>query len=343
MAWRKWRGTSSMLRWCIKTFLSVVLTISLFGQANPGGGVNIPAGSGGISQLTGPVTAGPGSGSQGTAFNIADCSVGGTFVKGIDPNGTLDCSTPAGGGATRGVFASAPTCNAGAASTAYFATDAGLFGQCNGTSWFWMKGSVNAVPTVAANTNTWFNQGTASITNTTSGAATVLLGVGDASNAIRGRVRAVPATPYTYIVCFTGAVKTANFANIGLMLTDGTDASTSKLATFYVFNQSTATSIFQWSKWTNATSFSADYAIGTYGANSAGAPYVCMALQDNGTTRKIAYSYDKQDWNTLNYAGVSNTDFLTPTNIGYFANANNSGEPPRLLIWSEEVVAAALF
>lgn len=303
-----------MLRWCIKTFLGVVLTLSLFGQANPGGGVNIPT-------------------TAGTTITPQTCT-GGQALTAAAANGVFTCSAVGGGGATRGVFASAPTCNAGAAGSTYFATDAGLVGECNGTTRIWKYGPMTVTPTTLSVSNTWYNQSSAVVANNSAGSGVLLTGTGTGGVNIQGRLHAVPATPYTYTICFSrfGQVSSGN-GGVGILWTDGTTASDKAVLTG-IFGPE----VFH-SKYSNATSFSAGYTSTNPGI---GAAPVCIAQQDDGTTRKIAISYDKATWFTFDYAGEGHTDFLTPTQLGYYTYSGAAGVQTAVII-SEDTVASTLF
>lgn len=258
---------------------------------------------------------------------------------------------PGGGGATQGAFASAPTCNAGAANTVYFASDAGLEGECNGTAWLWHYGNIVVTPTTSAVASIWYNQqccggaGEAFVANN-GAASSVTLQAGVWSNSqIQGRLRTVPSTPYTYVVCMSAFGGQSN-ASIGLMWTNGTNKDTSLVTTMSlqaINNFGFGTGLY-YTKWTNATTFSAEYTV-TQGnrANEDISYPKCFALVDNGTNRKIGWSTDKTYWFNGNYAAVSRTDFLTPTHLGYFVNANSSQAPVQANVFSEEVFPTALF
>ena len=91
-------------------------------------------------------------------------------------------------------------------------------------------------------------------------------------------------------------------------------------------------------KYSNVTTFSANYGATSYAAASV----VCMGLMDDGTTnRKIAISFNKQDWSVIH--SVGRTDYLTPTEIGYYVNTLNSNTAPAFHLIDWETVGSALF
>jgi len=274
---------------------------------------------------------------------IQDVSCGaGTFVSAVSAAGAGTCGTPAAGtaGIQSGAYSAAPACAAGTSGVTYITTDSGLVGFCNGTAWIWKYGPVIAVPTSTSVSNNWINQGGATVTNNASGTGVNFIGNNTGVNSWVLRVQTVPATPYTYKVCFTATTESGGFGGLSLGWTDGLNAATSKLALLSLYTRNTAVSIMGHQQWSNATTPGSSYTITPYEAWAV--PYMCMALQDDGVTRKIAFSYDKQNWNTMNYAGEGHADFLTPTYIGYAVNSNNSGIPS-MFVWSEEVVAATTF
>lgn len=320
-----------MSKWFTRLVFAFFVACAL-GKAqgiNAGGGINIPA-------------------SAGTTITPQTCG-GGQAITAAAANGTFTCGAVGGGGSSRGLFASAPTCNAGASGTTYFATDADLQGQCNGTSWQWFYAQIPAVPTSISGSSTWFNQSTlaaqASVANTSGGAGVIFTGGQLNGSNVQGRLRAYPATPFTYIVCMQ-TFTNPQFTEVGMMATDGTNIVTSKIVSWAVSSTGVpgTSFIMSYVKWTNATTASASYtptpAIASYYDH---AVPKCFGYSDNGTTRKVRISFNKNDWMNANFADVTNTEFVTPTNIGYYSNSNGGQGNTVSLIFSEEVVASALF
>lgn len=274
-----------------------------------------------------------------TALVTGDLVAGGMYLMTYDGTRfvvTQNLGGAGGGTVTIGAYGSAPAC--AASSFIYVTTDAGLTGYCNGSSTLsWKWGPILTTPVLTGSTS-WFNQGTATITQNP---ATVTV-VSDASAGqnIQGRLMAVPATPYTQIGCFSVGIGTVQFAQAGLMWTDGTNTSTSKISTLLVAQESTAIDTFKLdnTKSTGVTGGTASYGM----IQMVPSPTLCMALQDDGTTnRKFAFSYDRQNWFVL--ITVARTDFLTPTQVGYFVNAASSSQTVTMNLFSWETVASTLF
>jgi hypothetical protein len=114
----------------------------------------------------------------------------------------------------------------------------------------------------------------------------------------------------------------------------------SKLLGLFVFTANGQPSVMGYATLNNSTSFAGGP---TYQASAVASwPNVCLGMQDDGTTRKVAWSYDKATWFLNGFAGEPNTDFLTPTHVGYTVNSNGSGVPS-MIVWSEEFVTGTLF
>lgn len=312
-------------------FFFLICSTSFSQGINAGGGINIPS-------------------TSGTTITPQTCSAG-QAITAAAADGTFTCGTIGGGGSSRGVFASAPTCNAGANNTTYFTTDAGLIGQCNGTAWKWFYGQIPVVPTSTSGSALWLNENTgnalATAVNNTSGAGVLFTGGSSSSVLVQARLRVAPATPYTYVVCMN-ALSGAFAAQLGVAWTNGNTAggggskiSASSMFSRYASNESAP---LVWENYTDTGTSSAQYAV-SFGVRSDADPTtpMCWALVDNGTNRKIGWSYNRTDWITGNYPAVSRTDFLTPTHVGYFVNSNTGQSKIYVNIFSEEVVASALF
>jgi hypothetical protein len=68
---------------------------------------------------------------------------------------------------------------------------------------------------------------------------------------------------------------------------------------------------------------------------------LCFGVSDNGTNRHIAYSFNKTDWFLV--LSTTNTDFITPTEVGYSVNSLNSSTIVTMHVFDFESVASALF
>lgn len=266
----------------------------------------------------------------------------GAGITCVDGMSKTDCDVPGGGGgggATRGLFAAAPTCDMSAMDTTYFATDAGLLGQCDGSTWGWFFGSFEAFPTSTSVSSIWYNQTSATIAATPDAAAVLLTGTAQGGANIQARLQTVPSAPYTYVACGNAFIKNASVGSVGVVITDGATAA-NKAITVAIFQQSAALPVLAWAKYTNATSFSGtSYTTNNFPISQNGP--LCFGITDDGVNRRAGWNLNGR-WYTGGAAAVSNTDFLTATHVGYFVNSEGAGIPS-FFIWSEHVYASALF
>lgn len=160
----------------------------------------------------------------------------------------------------------------------------------------------------------WINQGTASVV-TTNGGVWLAVPTSAGSN-IRVRKYTAPSTPYTITAYIIPHLSVVAGCHAGLIFRQSSDG---KLVCFSVlFNTHTE---FRVRKYTNATTFSADYS----GAVAIAQPYpFWLRIADNGTNRICSYSRD--GINFRDFHTVGRTDFLTADEVGFFADAANTGD-----------------
>jgi hypothetical protein len=247
----------------------------------------------------------------------------------------------AAGGATVsfGAFASRPACSS--SPFIYGSNNSPIVEYCDGSSDVqYHYGSFLVVPFGTADTS-WFNQSSATLTTDTAAAGVVLTGTGNNASNTQARIKAVPSTPYTQIGCFEGLIDShVAFGEVGLVLTNGTNTSTSGIIEVqYVLQAATSPFGMAIQKRTGVTGAGSSYTISPSipGLNTP----VCFAIQDDGTTRKTAYSFNRQDWTVVQ--SIGDTDFITPTEIGYFVNSLASNEGPMMHLFDWETVASTLF
>lgn len=297
-----------------------------------------------------------GSVNAGSAHQTALYSSAGTAVSGAGPgtsgqvwtsNGagsdpTFQAAAGGGGTITVGAYSTLPACTS--SSYVFIANDAPVNAFCNGSSTLYQKyGPFKIVPPVLGDT-VWFNQTSAAISAVPAGVV-LTSSPGSGNNNVNARLQAYPSTPFTQIACFDGAMPPSNFASLGMFISDGTNVSTSKLVTSAMGNSSSGSSggtvasvqTFD-QRFTNVTTATANPTYVTYGVNLP----ICFAIQDDGSTnRKLAFSYDRQNWFvTLTEA---RTTFLTPADIGYYVNTGSSGLAPIIHLVSWELVGSTLF
>ncbi len=178
----------------------------------------------------------------------------------------------------------------------------------------------------------WRNQGGATI-NTTVG---VFLQAPAASgDNFRIREKAVSGN-HTVIAAFIPSIALSlagaagGNSGCGIGWNDGTKL---VVMNFVASSITTAISSIQVYKYTNVTTGSAQYTALNWLPGVGG--MIWMKIQDNGTNRICSVSNDSVNW--IQVHSVGRTDFLTPSNIMYFANANNSAWPASmtLLHWTQ--------
>jgi len=243
--------------------------------------------------------------------------------------GTASTWTPLAGSGnasiSRGAFASVPACST--SQFAYLATDwPGTF-HCDGaSSGQWLLAGVGAV-TPAANFpwTGWINQTSATVV--ASQGSIILTGTASGGQNMQARYVAVPATPYSVTACFTSLSGEASYSQAGMFVSDGT-AATNKLIFWGSIGQVTAGSpgALEVGKWTNFTTFSADYATLLPLAASGTGSRNCFTISDDGTTRKFWYA--PTGFSRVLYYSGTHTDFLTPTHVGIVVNSNTSNKIP---------------
>src|SRR5262249_2132582 len=125
----------------------------------------------------------------------------------------------------------------------------------------------------------------------------------------------VATAPYTTTACMISGNPAVQFLPIGIGLYDGT-----KLVVISVyFDNGNGGFGVKTVKFTNLTTFSAYYNTAPY---SGGNGFTCFRIQDNGTNRIMSYSPDNVNFQVL--TSVGDTDFLTPTKIGFAADSVNA-------------------
>jgi hypothetical protein len=223
-----------------------------------------------------------------------------------------------------GTFSAVPPCvNA----FTYYTTDAGLMAYCNGSKLAYKYGPVNAVPTTLAAT-TPFNGPTAA---NVPGGITLTATAGASTNT-QARLMPVPTTPYVQIGCMETEWAIANAPSAGVIWTDGTNVSTSKIILFGSSTFDLSINV-QTGVTGMLSSAGVDWGIGNT---------VCLALQDDGTTSlKYAFSIDRQNWTLI--LTTIRTAFLTPTEVGVYVNTGGSNTAPAAHVFSWETVQGTLF
>lgn len=157
----------------------------------------------------------------------------------------------------------------------------------------------------------WVNQTGASI-DTTKGALVLTGSASGAAANLQCRVKTAPATPWTVTAFITPLCSSKNFNSYGLLFrASGSGA-------IHVFDWMAAS--LRSSKYTNATTFSADYQSLVFNNQPR-----WMRIQDTGVNRVCSLSPDGQHW--LQVHSIGRTDFLTADQYGFFCSSENSATP----------------
>lgn len=183
----------------------------------------------------------------------------------------------------------------------------------------------------------WVNQGGASVTAADNQVYLAIPGV--AGTQMRIRKKAVPAAPYTVTMAWVPMLPGADTQYLGMCLRD---SGTGKLVLYKLLSASvwdTKFHVIQASKWTNETTFSADYTIPTgpvYAPLWQVGPCMWFRIQDDNTNRMLQISNDGRHFFTLH--SVGRTDFITPNEIGFFGNCDNAthNNGMTVLSWKQE-------
>jgi hypothetical protein len=168
----------------------------------------------------------------------------------------------------------------------------------------------------------WVNQGGASVVTTQGGIYLSALSTGSSNN-IHARVKTIPSAPYTVTCAFLPLVPKDDFMDVGMVLRDGSG----NLITFAVTSNSflSAFEVITLVKYTSPTSSGTAY---TTTPPSIVAPTwqvgPCMWFQikDDNTNRMYRVSNDGVNFSQV--LSTLRTDFMTPTQIGFYVNPADS-------------------
>lgn len=192
------------------------------------------------------------------------------------------------------------------------------------------------IPPLAAANWTWYNQGTATLTDMDSGVFLEIPASGGGDN-LRGAVRPIPTAPYTITALTSPIWSGETFARQGIGLTDGTKATllwwdsagSSTTQFLVVFEFSNATNFFS-AQSTGQTMYSVDRF--HFGSDLP----LWLRIRDDNTDHHFEVSKDRMKW--FKVATRGRTAFQTATHAGIFANGFGSAKKNgvSLLSWEEE-------
>lgn len=177
----------------------------------------------------------------------------------------------------------------------------------------------------------WINQGSASVDTTNGG---IFLTGPTNSSAFSAKIRkkAAPATPYTITACFLMSVTASASGTAGLVFRQSSDG---KLHAFGLLTDNGVNgSIYLGSrKYTNPTTYSADYSLIQTVSRLSPCSLVWMRIADNGTNRICSFSTDGVHF--IQFHSIGRTDFLTADEVGFYVDPYNSTTQMMLLSWAQ--------
>ena len=161
---------------------------------------------------------------------------------------------------------------------------------------------------------TWDNQGTSTTDESKGG---IKITPPTAANQLRMLYKTAPATPWTFVCGFmhSGKIHASTAAGIGFR-------QNSTGAIVGILCQTNGTIIY--TKWTNATTFSANYASDGLGLAYGMALPKWYYITDNGTNRLMGYIVDGPNGLKVQRHSIGRTDFLTADQYGLIVNDANT-------------------
>lgn len=187
----------------------------------------------------------------------------------------------------------------------------------------------NATITAPVNSDfSWVNQGTATVVDHTTSFVLRDGAVGNVANLIL-RVKSAPTPPYTITVLVTTTLPyQKEWLAYGLAFRDSVGGG---IHAFMCSVPDSAAGVgagkrgnmtMRSSKWTNATTFSADYATSDYRVAEL---VQWFKIQDDNTNRILSWSPDGVEWFVFHTVG--RTDFLTANQVGIVVCTQNAAVP----------------
>jgi hypothetical protein len=185
------------------------------------------------------------------------------------------------------------------------------------------SGPISKLVPLSQSSWTWFNQGSAVVTE---GSDLVNLESPTfGSTNIRGRLQgSYPSPPFTLIVLvrpkFQVAGSASNLAALGLTVSDGTKHKVLVTSNFDV-NSGNGPGAIWVGKYDTSTTFSTGTSIATLRYADSGIP-IWLKLEDNNTNHILSFSLSGVTWTQV--LSETRTTHLTPSNIGIVVSTQSS-------------------
>lgn len=207
-------------------------------------------------------------------------------------------------------------------------TDCTISGGSSGSLWTVAGPQADLVTAPPTTGWSWDNQSSATATEPTAYSSNQLSLAAGVGSGLSVRYRTAPSVPYTItaLLHINGRFG-VNFLRLGLLFRQNSDG---KIAYGGLRIESSG-GILASSKYTNATTFSADYTTLTLGDFSRD---IWLRIADNNTNRIISYSWDGINFIVLDTQG--RTDFLTADQVGWFIQTEAGAQlDVNLISWVE--------
>jgi hypothetical protein len=165
----------------------------------------------------------------------------------------------------------------------------------------------------------WTNQGSA--TETTTNGFAYLEIPSSATNSLRIRRKAQPATPYVITVGFLALVVNFSFFDAGICFRE---SATSKLEVLRLASAAASTSIYLTTASSETALVSNIYTLGIMGNGGFG-QLMWFRMANDGTNLTMSYSVNGYNFTAIGAARAKNAYFTTaPDQVGYFCNTSAS-------------------
>ncbi len=214
----------------------------------------------------------------------------------------------------RDTYANRPT--AGKSGRVFLPTDGVFIEHDNGSTWDKCGPIWPMTPPQVSDLPTWVNQGTSTAIDNKG--AIYLEAERSAGESLRAIVKSYPSTPFTVEMAFIDlhmASSSGSSAFAGLCIRDSATSAMQVYGTsMNMFLESAG------KNYTNASTISGG--ITGWSGSGVGKQFYSMPVwikyEDDGTNRKISFAVDGYSW--AEAVSLTNTDFLTPDQIGIFVN-----------------------